>query len=85
MYFVISALLSIAMLRRADSVENGYVRNTPVELLQELQALIDAATDLLPPAIDQGVGPMVVTIPATTKTPKAAKKSSKKAAAPATT
>lgn len=76
MYFVISALLSTGLLRRADPVENGYVRNTPAELLQELQALIEAGTDLLPPAMPEGAGPMVV---------KAAKKSSKKTATPATT
>jgi hypothetical protein len=79
MYFVISALLSIGLLRRADPVENGYVRNTPAELLQELQALIEAGTDLSPPAMDPGTAPMVVTIP------KATKKSPKKTATPATT
>jgi hypothetical protein len=78
MYFVISALLSIGLLRRADPVENGYVRNTPAELLQELQALIEAGTDLLPPAMPEGAAPMVVTIPK-------AKKSAKKPATPATT
>lgn len=72
MYFVISALLSIGLLRRADPVENGYVRNTPAEILSELEALIQAGTDLLPPAMDSGAAPMVVTIP---KAPKSAKKS----------
>jgi hypothetical protein len=76
MYFVISALLSIGLLRRAEPVENGYVRNTPAELLSELEALIQAGTDLLPAAMDSGAAPMVVTIP---------KKSSKKTATPATT
>jgi hypothetical protein len=76
MFFVISALVSTGLLRRADPVENGYVRNTPAELLQELQALIQAGTDLLPPAMPEGAAPMVVTIP---------KKSSKKIATPATT
>lgn len=78
MYFVISALLSIGLLRRADPVENGYVRNTPAELLQELQALIQARTDLLPPTMDPGTAPMVMTVP------KTAKKSAKKPATPAT-
>jgi hypothetical protein len=76
MYYVIGALLHCKLLRRAEPVENGYVRNTPAELLQELQALIEAGTDLLPPSMVQGAGPMVV---------KAAKKSSKKSATPATT
>ena len=79
MYFVIAALLHCGLLRRADPVENGYVRNVPAELLQELQGLIEARTDLLPPAMDQGAGPMVVT------TPKATKKSPKKPAEPAAT
>jgi hypothetical protein len=78
MFFVISALVSTGLLRRADPVETGYVRNVPAELLQELQALIEEGVDLLPPAMPEGVGPMVVTIP------KAAKKSPKKAAAPET-
>ena len=78
MFFVISALLSIGLFRRADAVENGYVRNVPAELLQELQTLIEVGTDLLPPAMDQGAGAMAVTIP------KAPKKSTKKAAVPVT-
>lgn len=72
MYFVIAALLHCGLLRRADPVENGYVRNTPAELLQELQSLIEAGTDLSPPSMDPGAAPMVVTI---TKAPKSAKKS----------
>jgi hypothetical protein len=75
MFFVISALVSTGLLRRADPVENGYVRNVPAELLTELQALIEAGTDLLPASMPEGAGPMVV---------KVAKKSPKKAAAPAT-
>lgn len=78
MYFVISALLSIGLLRRADPVENGYVRNVPAELLQELSSLIETTTDLSPPSMDKAAGAMVVTIPKTLK------KSPKKAAAPAT-
>ncbi|MDO8787696.1 MAG: hypothetical protein Q7J42_06465 [Sulfuritalea sp.] len=78
LYFVISALLSIGLLRRAEPVENGYVRNVPAELLKELQTLIEAGTDLLPATMAEGAGPMAVTIP------KAAKKSSKKSAAPVT-
>jgi hypothetical protein len=70
MYFVIAALLHCGLLRRADPVENGYVRNVPVELLQELSSLIEGKTDLLPPAMDQGAGPMVVTIPTTKRSPK---------------
>lgn len=79
MYFVLAALLHCGLLRRADPVENGYVRNVPTELLSELQSLIQARTDLLPPSIDAGAAPMVVTIP------KATKKSPKKPAAPAAT
>ena len=78
MYFVIAALVKIGLLRHADPAENGYVRNVPAELLQELQSLIEAGTDLSPPSMDKGEGPMVVTIP------KAAKKSPKKAPTPAT-
>jgi len=76
MYFVISAILSIGLLRRADPVENGYVRNVPADLLKELSSLIEAATDLLPPSMDKAAGPMVVTIQKTTK-------ATKKVAAPA--
>jgi hypothetical protein len=71
MYYVLALLLHCGLLRRADPVENGYVRNVPAELLQELQGLIQAGTDLLPPAMDPGTSPMVVTIP---KAPKSAKK-----------
>jgi hypothetical protein len=70
-YFTLACLLHAGLLRRT---EEGYVRNTPTELWQELQALIEAGTDLLPPAMPEGAGPMVV---------RATKKSSKKAAAPA--
>ncbi len=77
MYFVIAALVKIGLLRHADPVESGYVRNVPTELLKELSSLIDAKTDLLPPSMDKAAGPMVVAIP------KAAKKSPKKAATPA--
>ena len=78
MFFVISALLSIGLLRRADPVENGYVRNVPAELLKELQALIEAGTDLLPPAMDDKPAHIVVPVPKTTK-------AAKKPATPATT
>lgn len=77
MYFVLAALLHCQLLRRADPVENGYVRNVPAELLKEVSSLIDVATDLVPPSMDQNAGPMVVTIP------KATKKSTKKSAVPA--
>lgn len=79
MYFVIAALLHCGLLRRAESVENGYVRNVPTDFLQELSSLIDATTDLSPPSMDQSAGPMVVTIP------KATKKSPKNPATPAAT
>jgi hypothetical protein len=79
MFFVISALLSIGLLRRADPVENGYVRNVPAELLQELSSLIETTTDLSPPSMDKAAGAMVIT------TPKASKKSPKKPATPAAT
>jgi len=72
MYFVIAALVKIGLLRHADPVENGYVRDVPADLLKELSSLIDAKTDLLPPAMVQGEGPMVVTIPKATKSPKKA-------------
>lgn len=72
MYFVIASLLHCGLLRRADPVENGYVRNVPVEFLQQLSSLIEAKTDLLPASMPQGVEPMVVTIP---KPPKSVKKS----------
>jgi hypothetical protein len=72
MYFVIAALLHCGLLRRADPVENGYVRNVPAELLSELQGLIQAGTDLLPPAMEPGTAPMVVTIPKATKSAKKA-------------
>jgi hypothetical protein len=78
MYFIIAALLHCGLLRHADPVENGYVRNVPAGLLQELQALITAGTDLLPASMAQGNGPMVVT------TSKATKKSTKKSAPPTT-
>lgn len=71
LYFVISALLSIGLLRRADPVENGYVRNVPAELLQELQALIQAGTDLLPPAMDDKPAHIVVKVPKSPKKPAA--------------
>ena len=76
MYFVIAALVKIGLLRHADPVENGYVRNVPTELLKELSSLIEAATDLLPPSMDKAAGHIDVVIPK-------AKKSPKKAATPA--
>lgn len=75
MYFVIAALLHSGLLRRADPVENGYVRNVPAELLQELQSLIEAKTDLLPPSMDDKPAHMVVKVT----------KAAKKPAAPAAT
>ena len=75
MFFVISALVSTGLLRRADPVENGYVRNVPAELLQELQGLIQAGTDLLPPTMDDKPAHIVVKVT----------KAAKKPAAPAAT
>jgi hypothetical protein len=73
-YFTLACLLHAGLLRRTD---DGYVRDTPAELWRELLALIEAGTNLLPPAMDPGAGPMVVTIPKATK-------SAKKTATPAT-
>jgi hypothetical protein len=80
MFFVISALASLGLLRRADPVENGYVRNVPVEFLKELQTLIQGGTDLLPPSMGQGVGHIAVKA---TKAAAEVKKSPKKTVAPA--
>lgn len=63
-YFTIACLLHAGLLRRT---EDGYARNTPAELWTELLALIEAGTNLLPPTMDPGAGPMVVTIPKTSK------------------
>lgn len=73
-YFTIACLLHAGLLRRTD---DGYVRDTPAELWRELLALIEAGTNLLPPSMEPGAGPMVVTIPKVTKL-------AKKPAAPAT-
>ena len=78
MYFVLAALLDCGYLRRADPVENGYVRNAPEVWLPELQQLIAAGTNLLPDSMGKAAGAMVVTIPVP------AKKSPKKSATPAT-
>jgi hypothetical protein len=66
-YFTIACLLHAGLLRRT---EDGYVRNTPAELWQELLALIEAGTDLLPTSMPEGAGPMVITIPKAKKSPK---------------
>lgn len=75
-YFTLACLLHAGLLRKT---EEGYVRDTPAELWRELLALIEAGTNLLPPAMPEGAAAMVVTIP------KEAKKSAKKTATPATT
>ncbi len=74
MYFVLAALLHCGLLRRADPVENGYVRNVPADLLSELQSLIAAGTDLSPPSMDDK--PAHITL----KVSKSAKKSAASAA-----
>jgi hypothetical protein len=66
-YFTIASMLHAGLLRRT---EEGYARNTPTELWSELQALIQAGTDLMPPAMEPGAGPTVVTIPKAKKSPK---------------
>jgi hypothetical protein len=78
MYFVLAALLDCGYLRRADPVENGYVRNAPEVWLPELQTLIEAGTNLLSESMAKAAEPMVVTITTPTK------KSPKKSATPAT-
>ncbi len=67
MYYVIGAILSLSMLKRADPVENGYVRNTPTELLQELLTLIELGTDLSPPTMGDKTAHIVVKVPKTAK------------------
>ena len=67
MYFVLAALLDCGFFRRADPVENGYVRNAPEVWLPKLQALIEAGTNLLPDSMAKAAEPLVVTIPKSTK------------------
>jgi hypothetical protein len=67
-YFTIACLLHAGLLART---EEGYVRNAPAELWQELLALIEAGTDLLPASMDNRSAHIVVPIP---KAPKTAKK-----------
>ena len=67
-YFTIACLLHAGLLRRT---EDGYVRNTPSELWPELQALVEAGTDLLPATMGNRPAHIVVPVP---KTPKTAKK-----------
>lgn len=68
-YFTLACLLHAGLLRRT---EEGYARDTPAELWQELQGLIEAGASLLPASMAQGAGPMVVTIPKATKSAKKA-------------
>ena len=88
-FFSIACLLHAQLLRRT---EDGYIRHTPTELWQELQALIEAGTHLQSASMGQGVGHIAVkaakvsagakanTVPkATTEV----KKSPKKTVAPA--
>jgi hypothetical protein len=76
LYFVLAALLDFRFLRRADPVENGFVRNALEEWLPELQHLIAAGTNLLPGSMTPAVTP-VATPP--TKIAKSPKKSAKTA------
>lgn len=66
-YFTLACLLHAGLLRRT---EEGYVRNAPAELWQELLALIEAGTDLLPASMDNKPAHIVAPVP---KTPKTAK------------
>jgi hypothetical protein len=75
LYFVLAALLDCGLLRRSDTVTNGYVRNTPTNLLAELQALIQAGTNLSPPSMEKAATSMAT--PDTKATKAAGKKSSK--------
>lgn len=71
-YFTIACLLHAGLLRKT---EEGYARNTPAELWQELLGLIQAGTNLVPASMDKAAGHIDVVIPK-------AKKSAKKAATP---
>ncbi len=73
LFYAIGLMVHCRLLRRADPVENGYVRNTPTELLQELLSLIELGTDLSPPTMDDKPAHIIVKAP----------KSPKKSAAPA--
>jgi hypothetical protein len=76
MYFVLAALLDCRFLRRADRVEDGFVRNAQLIWHPELQQLANAGTNLLPESMTPAVTP-VATPP--TKIAKSPKKSAKTA------
>jgi hypothetical protein len=82
-YFSIACLLGAGFFARTAS---GYIRNTPTELWEELQSLIDAGTNLLPATMSKGAVHFAVKVPTVSAVPKVspvAKKSAKKPAAPA--
>ena len=79
-YFSIACLLGAGFFARTAS---GYIRNTPTELWEELQGLIDAGTNLQPATMGQGAGHNAAKVPAASAVPKAspvAKKLAKNAA-----
>jgi len=63
LYFVLAALLDCGLLHRSDTVTNGYVRNTPTNLLAELQGLIQARTNLLPESMAKAAAPIALAVP----------------------
>ena len=68
-YFTLACLLHAGILRRT---EDGYARNSPAELWQELQAAIDGDANLLPASMVQSAGHIVVPVFKTTKSGKKA-------------
>lgn len=73
-YFTLACLLHARLLQRT---EKGYVRNTPVELWQELQGMIQEGVDPVPLGMEKAVEPIAV--PSTKPTKTTGKKSSKAA------
>lgn len=69
MYFALAAILDTGLLRRADPVEDGYVRNTPQEWWQELSRLIAAGTNLVQDSMTHGNGDTVSAPPKPAKKP----------------
>ncbi len=76
LYFVLAALLDCRFLRRAEPIEEGYIRNAQLIWLPELLQLAEAGTNLLPESMTPAVTP-VATPP--TKIAKSPKKSTKNA------
>jgi hypothetical protein len=68
-YFTIACLLHAGLLCRT---EDGYIRNAPPELWQELQAAIDGSANLLPASMVHSAGHIVVPVFKTTKSGKKA-------------